>query len=159
MALAESRLLISWTMGLTVKISCDDQKAVLERLNRSSHGTLMETLGIEYVDVGEEHLSARMPVSAKVHQPMGILHGGATAALAESVGSAASALLLNLNTHYPVGLELSINHLRAMKSGHVVGCARLIHGGRSTHLWDIRITDEDGQLIAVSRLTMMILTR
>lgn len=142
-----------------MEIEISDREALLERLNHSSADTLMETLEVRYVDVGKDYLVATMPVSARVHQPMGILHGGATAALAESVGSAASVLLVNLESHYPVGLELSINHLRSVRSGLLTARAQLIHGGRSTHLWDIRITNEADQLVASSRLTMMILER
>lgn len=134
-------------------------EAVLDRLNASSENTLMATLGIEYVAVGAHYLEATMPVGSAVHQPMGILHGGATAALAESVGSAASALLLDLKTHAPVGLELSIHHVRSISEGLIRARAELIHQGRSTHLWDIRVHDQDERLIAWSTLRMMILTR
>lgn len=135
------------------------KEARLARLNQSSVSTLMETLGIRYTDVGEHYLEASMPVGPKVHQPMGILHGGATAALAESVGSAASALLIDLKTHYPVGLELSINHIRSIQEGEVVARATLVHQGKRTHLWDIHIRDESGQKVAWAKLTMMILPR
>jgi len=135
------------------------REAVLAKLNQSSANTLMQTLGIEYTDVGEGFLEATLPVGPAVHQPMGILHGGATAALAESVGSAASALLLNLDTHYPVGLELSINHIRSMREGKVCARADLVHQGRTTHLWNISIRDEEGRMVAWSRLSMMVLAR
>lgn len=135
------------------------KEGLLAKLNQSSANTLMETLGIEYTDVGDGFLEATLPVGPSVHQPMGILHGGATAALAESVGSAASALLLNLETHYPVGLELSINHIRSMRQGKVSARADLIHQGRTTHLWNISIRDEEGRMVAWSRLSMMVLAR
>jgi len=109
--------------------------------------------------VGEDFLVATMPVGPAVHQPAGILHGGATAALAESVGSAASALRLDLSRQMPVGMELSINHLRSMRSGLVSARADLVHGGRSTHLWDIRIQDEQARQVAWARLSTMILDR
>lgn len=136
-----------------------NKKALLAKLNQSSVNTLMETLGIEYTDVGDGFLEATLPVGPLVHQPMGILHGGATAALAESVGSAASALLLNLETHYPVGLELSVNHIRSMRQGKVRARADLVHQGRTTHLWNISIRDEEGRMVAWSRLSMMVLAR
>ena len=136
-----------------------DRAEVLDRLNAGSSDTLMATLGIRYVDVGEDFLIATMPVGPAVHQPAGILHGGATAALAESVGSAASALRLNLEQQVPVGLELSINHLRSVREGLISARAELVHGGRSTHLWDIRISDEQGRQVAWARLSMMILDR
>ena len=146
---------------VTVKMVSDSpsREALLAKLNQSSANTLMQTLGIEYTDVGEGFLEATLPVGPAVHQPMGILHGGATAALAESVGSAASALLLNLETHYPVGLELSINHIRSMREGKVRARADLVHQGRSTHLWNISIRDEEGRMVAWSRLSMMVLAR
>lgn len=135
------------------------KEALLAKLNQSSAKTLMQTLGIEYTDVGDGFLEATLPVGPSVHQPMGILHGGATAALAESVGSAASALLLNLDTHYPVGLELSINHIRSMRQGKVRARADIVHQGQTTHLWNISIRDEEGKMVAWSRLSMMILAR
>jgi 1,4-dihydroxy-2-naphthoyl-CoA hydrolase len=137
----------------------DDKRSVLEHLNKISRNTLMETLEIVYSDVGEGFLEAHMPVSPRVHQPMGLLHGGATAALAESVGSAASALNLNRKTHGAVGMELSVNHLRSLREGRVVARAEAVHLGRSTHLWDISIRDQDGQLVAVSRLRMMVIEK
>ncbi len=136
-----------------------DKLQLLERLNAGCENTLMATLGIRYVDVGEDFLVATLPVGAAVHQPAGILHGGATAALAESVGSAASALRLDLGRQVPVGLELSINHLRSVREGLISARAELVHGGRSTHLWDIRISDDQGRRIAWARLSMMILDR
>ncbi len=136
-----------------------DKSRVLERLNAGCADTLMATLGIRYVDVGDDFLVATLPVGPAVHQPAGILHGGATAALAESVGSAASALRLDLERQAPVGLELSINHLRSVREGLISARAELVHGGRSTHLWDIRISDEQGRRIAWARLSMMILDR
>ena len=136
-----------------------DKAGVLDQLNAGCADTLMATLGIRYVDVGEDFLVATMPVGPAVHQPAGILHGGATAALAESVGSAASALRLNLERHMPVGLELSINHLKSVRSGLLTARAALVHAGRSTHLWDIRISDEQDRKVAWARLSMMILDR
>lgn len=136
-----------------------EKQHILEGLNASSRNTLMAELDIFYSDVGDDFLEATMPVTPRVHQPMGLLHGGATAALAESVGSAASALRVNLKTQGVVGMELSINHLKSVTTGQVTARATLIHGGRRTHLWDIRITDQDNRLIAVSRLSMMVLDR
>ncbi len=133
--------------------------SILDKLNAASRNTLMEHLDIVYSAVGEGFLEASMPVTAKVHQPMGILHGGATAALAESVASAASALQINVESHYAVGMELSINHLRSVSSGQITARAQAVHLGRSTHLWDIRIREASGTLIAVSKLSMMVLER
>lgn len=140
-------------------MDADRRQAVLNRLNESNPDTLMEHIGIVYSDVGDDFLEASMPVEPRVHQPMGILHGGATAALAESVASAASALRIDLRTQYAVGMELSINHLKSLRQGRVTARAEAIHLGRSTHLWDIRVRDEQDRLIAVARLSMMVLTR
>ena len=132
---------------------------ILDSLNAHNRNTLMEVLGIEYTEVDENSLTATMPVDSRVHQPLGILHGGATAALAESVGSAASALKLDLETQSAVGLELAINHLRSMREGQVTATARAVHIGRRTHLWQIEIHDQDQRLIAQAKLTMIILAR
>ena len=124
-----------------------------------SKDTLMETLGIEYIDVDSESgmLKASMPVSSKVHQPMGLLHGGASAALAESVGSAASCLFADPREYAILGIELSCNHIRSVKEGLIIGTGRIIHKGRSTHLWEIEITNESGKLISHCKLTNMIM--
>ena len=136
-----------------------DKAAILAEINGWSSGTLMATLGIEYTDCGEDFLEARMPVSKAVYQPMGILHGGATAALAESVGSAASCLRLDLSREVPVGVELSITHLRKVRTGEVVARATLVHGGRSLHVWEINIHDQDHRKVAWSRLLMKVIPK
>ena len=140
-------------------MNAEQKSSSLARLNASSRDTLMEVLEIVYSDFGDNFLEATMPVSSRVHQPMGLLHGGATAALAESVGSAASAMRVDLKTQAVVGMELSINHLRGVREGMVTARAEAVHLGRSTHLWDIRIQDGEGRLVAVSRLSMMVLER
>lgn len=134
-----------------------DKQRTLEALNRMSADTLMRTLDIRYSDVGSRWLKATMKVDERHHQPMGILHGGATAALAESVGSAASGLELRGSGRHAVGLELSINHVRSIREGVITATARAIHIGGSTHLWEIRVTDSDDRLIAHAKLTMMVL--
>lgn len=135
------------------------KKEILARLNRGNANTLMETLGMRYSDAGEDFLEARMPVGSRVHQPMGILHGGATAALAETVGSAASAMRVDLKTRSVVGLELAINHIRSIRNGEITARAEAVHLGRSTHLWSIRVRDHDDRLIALAKLTMIVLDR
>jgi len=140
-------------------MSPEQADRILARLNATNADTLMSHLGIEYTAVGEGYLEASMPVTASHHQPMGILHGGASAALAESVGSAASALQLDLDRQFAVGLALDINHLKSLREGYVTARAEAIHLGRSTHLWDIRLRDEKDRTIAVSRLSMMVLDR
>ena len=124
-----------------------------------SKNTFMETLNIEYTNVGEDFLEAKMPVNSSVHQPAGLLHGGASIALAESVGSAASALFVDSSTHEVRGIEISANHIKSKRDGIVTATARLINKGRSIHLWEIRITDEEGVLISLCKLTNMILDR
>ncbi|AOW19247.1 PaaI family thioesterase [Urechidicola croceus] len=137
-----------------------DKKAKLDYFNNSvSKDTLMETLSIKYTDVGDDFLVAQMPVNSKVHQPMGLLHGGATVALAESVGSFASNLFIDHNTHEVRGIEISANHLKSKKDGVITATARPIHKGRTTHLWEIKITDEVGNLISLCKLTNIILLK
>ncbi|MFL0104605.1 PaaI family thioesterase [Tenacibaculum maritimum] len=128
-------------------------------LNQWSKNTLMETLDITFTEVGEDFVIAKMPVSSKVHQPYGILHGGATAALAETVGSAASALFVDGKTKIVKGIELSINHLKSKKEGTVFATAKMVHQGRTTHLWEIRIVDEDRNLISLCKITNIILNK
>lgn len=119
----------------------------------------METLNIEYIDAGTDFLTAKMPVNSSVHQPMGLLHGGASVALAESVGSAASHFFIDAKTQEVRGIEISANHLKSIREGVVFGTARIIHQGKSIHLWEIKITDEAGNLISLCKLTNMILDK
>ena len=134
-----------------------DKEKILSMCNLFSKNTLMETLEIEFIDAGEDFLVAKMPVNPRSHQPMGLLHGGASVALAESVGSAASMLFVNPEESEIRGIEISANHLRSKKEGIVFGTAKIIHKGRSLHLWEIKITDEEGKLISLCKLTNMVL--
>lgn len=134
-----------------------DKEKILSMCNAFSKNTLMETLEIEFIDAGEDFLVAKMPVNPRIHQPMGLLHGGASVALAESVGSAASMLFVNPEESDIRGIEISANHLRSKKEGIVFGTAKIIHKGRSLHLWEIKITDEEGKLISLCKLTNMVL--
>jgi 1,4-dihydroxy-2-naphthoyl-CoA hydrolase len=136
-----------------------DKDKILQLCNAWCQNTLMETLEIEYIDAGEDFLTAKMPVNSRVHQPMGLLHGGATVALAESVGSAASLMFINTEKQEVRGIEISANHLKSKREGTVFCTARIIHQGRSIHLWEIKITDEAGKLISLCKLTNMILPR
>jgi len=136
-----------------------DKEAILEICNTFSKNTLMETLKIQYVDAGEDFLTAKMPVNPSVHQPMGILHGGASVALAESVGSAASHIFIDTEKFIVKGLEISANHLKSKREGAVFATARIIHKGRTTHLWEIRIVDEDDNLISLCKMTNIVLPR
>lgn len=128
-----------------------------ERLNAHRDRTLMNTLDIRYTEAGADFLVAEMPVDDRHRQPMGILHGGASAALAESVASAASAMVLSGSGRAAVGLELAINHLGAVHGGRVTARAEAVHLGRSTHLWQIRIHDEHDRPVALAKLTMLVL--
>ena len=116
-------------------------------------------LGIEFTGIGDDWLAARMPVDKRTVQPFRILHGGASVLLAESVGSCAANLCVDQEQFYCVGLDINANHIRGMKSGWVTGTARPLHLGRSTHVWQIHITNETGALVCVSRLTMSVLRR
>jgi len=136
-----------------------DKNKILQLCNDWCKNTLMNTLEIEYIDAGEDFLTAKMPVNSRVHQPMGLLHGGATVALAESVGSAASLLFINAEKQEARGIEISANHIRSKREGTVFCTAKILHQGRSIHLWEIKITDEQGKLISLCKLTNMILPR
>lgn len=136
-----------------------DTIAILKAFNERNKNTLMETLDIEYVAVGTDFLTAKMPVNSKVHQPYGQLHGGATAALAESVGSAASNFFIDNKTQFVNGIQLSINYIKSKKEGMVFATARNIHKGRTTHLWEVTIVDENDNLISVAKMTNIVLTK
>ena len=121
--------------------------------------TMSEYLGMEWVSIGSDFLKLKMPVNEKTRQPYGLLHGGASCALAETVGSIASHLVMDAEKFICVGLEINANHLRSARQGFVTATASPLHLGSSTHVWDIKIHDEAGQLICVSRLTVAILTK
>ena len=127
--------------------------------NKVSQNTLMQTLNIEYTDAGKDFLVAKMLVNSTVHQPMGLLHGGAIVALAESVGSAASMLFIDLEKEEVRGIEISANHLKSKREGIVFATARIIHKGRTLHLWEIKVTDENDNLISLCKLTNMVLPK
>lgn len=136
-----------------------DKDKILNYCNHISENTLMRTLNITYTDAGEDFLVATMPVNPSVHQPMGLLHGGASVALAESVGSAASMLYINSEVSEVRGIEIAANHLKAKRDGLVTATARIVHKGRSIHLWEIRITDENDNLVSLCKLTNMVLPK
>ena len=136
-----------------------DKEKILHYCNSISENTLMQTLHIKYTDAGPDFLVATMPVNPSVHQPMGLLHGGATVALAESVGSAASFLFVNAEHSEVRGIEISANHVKSKRNGLVTATARIIHKGSSIHLWEIRITDENQALFSICKLTTMVLPK
>lgn len=130
---------------------------ILSQFNTMCQNTLMQTLQIEFIDVGPDFLVAKMPVGPAVHQPMGLLHGGATVALAESVGSAASMLFVDRETEEVRGIEISANHVKSKRAGEVFATAKMIHKGRLVHLWEIKIVDEQGVMISLCKLTNIVL--
>ncbi|OUS09421.1 thioesterase [Gammaproteobacteria bacterium 53_120_T64] len=128
----------------------------LDVLNNDFPDGAATNSGIEYTDFGADFITARMPVDERTRQPYGILHGGASCLLAETVGSHASSLCLDMTKQYCVGLEINANHIRSVTEGFVYGTAKPLHLGRSTHVWDIMIRTEAGKTVCISRLTMMI---
>lgn len=130
-----------------------------EQLNERSPNTLTENLGIRFTEVGDDFLLATMPVDHRTRQPLGLLHGGASAALAETLGSVGSTLFIDTPNTFPVGLELNANHLKAVHSGVVTGKASPIKIGRTIHVWNIEIRNETGELICISRLTVMLINK
>lgn len=124
-----------------------------------SRNTLSEHLNIQFTELGDNYLKATMPVDHRTHQPYGLLHGGASVALAETLGSVCSALVINREKFMCVGIEINANHLRSVKSGVVTGTCTPVHIGGSTHVWDIRIHDERNKLLCISRLTVAILKK
>ena len=128
----------------------------LEALNALSRGTAMEPLGIVFTEIGADYLRGTMPVDARTRQPYGLLHGGASVLLAETLGSTAGGLCVDEGQGV-VGIEINANHLTGVRQGHVTGTARPLHVGRSTHVWEIRIEDERGRLACISRLTLAVI--
>ena len=136
-----------------------DKKNILEKINSANKNTLMETLDIEFVDIGKDFLVAKMPVTSKVYQPDGVLHGGATVALAESVGSAVSYMSVDYMNQTIRGIIISANHLKSVNEGYVYARATPIHKGRSTQLWEIKITDDNNNLVSHCKLSTMVLNK
>jgi uncharacterized protein (TIGR00369 family) len=128
----------------------------IQALNTLSRNTLIEHLGIVFTAAGEDWISATMPVDERTRQPYGILHGGASVVLAETLGSSAGNLCVDTTKEVCVGLEINANHIRAVRAGTVTGTARAVHVGRSTQVWDIRIEDAAGKLVCTSRLTLAV---
>lgn len=134
-----------------------DTRISLEEINARSLKNMGEHLGIEFTGISENHLTARMPVDRRTRQPLGLLNGGASAALAETVGSMAAYLSVDREQYYCLGLEIKCNHIRSAAEGYVHGTARPVHTGRRTHVWQIEIKDDEGRLICLSTLTMAVL--
>jgi 1,4-dihydroxy-2-naphthoyl-CoA hydrolase len=120
---------------------------------------MVEHLGIEYTEIGENFISAKMPVDRRTHQPLGLLHGGASVALAETLGSIAANCCVDNKIQYCVGLEINANHVKSATSGYVYGTTIPIHIGKRTHIWEIRITNEEKELVCISRITIAVIDR
>jgi len=133
------------------------QDPSLERINGWSANTMMETLGMRITEIGDDWLRGTMPVDHRTHQPYGLLHGGASVVLAETLGSTAAMLTLDPSQELAVGLDINANHVRGVRSGIVTGTARVVHLGRTTQVWEIRIENEDGTLVCISRITMAVI--
>jgi 1,4-dihydroxy-2-naphthoyl-CoA hydrolase len=131
----------------------------IEKLNKFASNTMNELIGIQFIEVGENYLKARMPVDDRTRQAYGLLHGGASATLAETVGSVASVMTVDPDLYYCVGVEINANHLRSVKEGFVVATAVPLHIGLSSHVWEIKIVDQNEKLICASRLTVYVKKR
>ena len=136
-----------------------NKEDLLKKINSVNKNSLEETLEIEFLDIGEDFIIAKMPVTSKVLQPDGVLHGGATAALAESVGSAASYFSIDKDKQIVRGMVISCNHLKGVTEGYVYGKATPLHKGRTTQLWEIKVTDDNDNLISHCKLSTMILNK
>lgn len=133
------------------------KKIPLDKINAFNKDTLMEQLGMECIEIGDDFVVATMPVDRRTHQPMGLLHGGASAALIESIGSMGSTLLLDLSKEAPVGIEINANHVNGVRSGFVKAIGKVVHAGKRTHLWQVDIFDgTTNALVCTGRLTIMI---
>ena len=135
------------------------REELLVRTNAVSKNTLLETLNIEFIEFGDDYVIAKMPVNSRVHQPDGLLHGGATVALAETTGSFAAEIFMDLEKVFVRGIEISANHVKSVREGFVYAKATFVHKGRTTQLLDIRITDDDDNLVSLCKLTTVSLPR
>ncbi len=131
----------------------------LESLNKLSANTMVSHLGIEFTRVGDDFIEAKMPVDSRTQQPLGLLHGGASVTLAETLGSIAATCCVDRETQYCVGLDINANHIKSAKTGYVFGVTRPIHIGKRTHVWEIRIVNEQKELICISRITMAVIDK
>jgi 1,4-dihydroxy-2-naphthoyl-CoA hydrolase len=135
------------------------QQVTIDTLNKMFANTMVSHLGIEVTRMGEDFIEAKMPVDHRTHQPLGLLHGGASVSLAETLGSVAATCCIDMSKQYCVGLEINANHIKSVKSGFVYGITKPIHIGKKTHVWEIRITNEQQELVCISRITMAIIDK
>ena len=131
----------------------------LEMLNKMSAKTMVEHIGIEFTRIGEDFIEARMPVDHRTHQPLGLLHGGASVSLAETLGSVAATCCVDMSKQYCVGLDINANHIKSVREGFVTGITKPIHIGKKTQVWEIKITNEQQELVCISRITMAVIDR
>jgi 1,4-dihydroxy-2-naphthoyl-CoA hydrolase len=140
-------------------MSLFNSMSTLESLTKMSVNTMVDHLGIEFTAIGDDYIEAKMPVDHRTHQPLGLLHGGASVVLAETLGSVGAACCLDLSRQYCVGLEINANHIKSVKEGYVFGIARPIHIGKKTQVWEIKIHNEKKELVCISRITMAVIDR
>lgn len=131
----------------------------IQKLNERGKNTMSEYLGIEFIEIGDDYLRARMPVDHRTLQPVGIMHGGASCTLAETVGSTGANCCVIQEKFYCVGLDINTNHIRSIRSGHVIATAKPFHLGKTTQVWGIEIRNEEDKLISINRLTLAVLQR
>ena len=131
----------------------------LEAINGLSKNTMAEQIGIEFTAIGEDYMEATMPVDKRTHQPFGLLHGGASVALAETMGSVAATCCIDISKQFCVGLEINANHLKGAREGFVKGITKPIHIGKKTQVWEIRIHNQKDELVCISRITMAVLEK
>jgi 1,4-dihydroxy-2-naphthoyl-CoA hydrolase len=136
-----------------------DKSEKIKHIKKLSQNTMIQHLGIEFTEIGDDFVCGKMPVDHRTIQPMGMLHGGASAAFAETLASVASTLQVNLEKQYCVGLDMNANHIRSIKSGWVFGEAKPIHLGKMTQVWQIKIKNEKGEMVCISRITMAVMDR
>jgi len=134
-----------------------NKKYTVDELQQFCQNTMVANLGIEFLEIGDDFLKAQMPVDSRTIQPIGILHGGASVALAETIGSVAAHMTIDPDKNLSVGLEINANHIKSIKQGYVIGTGRPIHLGRKTQVWHIEIIDKDNSLISISRLTIAVI--
>lgn len=134
-------------------------RTTVAEINQFAKGNMLEHLGIEITEVGSDYLCGKMPVDHRTMQPFGLLHGGASVVLAETLGSIASNLLIDNKKNYAVGLEINANHIKSAKNGFVYGRAVIVHAGKRTHIWEVKISNESDELVCISRLTVAIIDK
>ncbi len=140
-------------------MSIFNPEVTLESLNKLSANTMVSHLGIEFTRMGDDFIEAKMPVDSRTQQPLGLLHGGASVTLAETLGSIAATSCVDRETQYCVGLDINANHIKSAKTGYVFGVTKPIHIGKRTHVWEIRIVNEQKELICISRITMAVIDK